>query len=153
MGMEINDGTLLGIFYNFLKLGKAVWKTGSYNRMDPTHYENADVWIVFTNSDPIRKVNEPGIYFVHYNDCTWGITVKVKDETGKIILDSYYSRDDHAWVRHERGNEVEVRHFLLSCVHDSDVEMRSKKPDLMQEYEDDDNMRRAEAAAGWDASP
>lgn len=152
MGMEINDRTLLHIFRNFLKLGKAVWKTGSYNPQDPTWYEKADVWMVFENGDPINRTQEPAVYKINYNDCTWGISVKVTGEDGKIILDSYLDGQSGEWKRHEhKGNEVEVREFLLACM--GDGEMRSKKPDLEDEYNTAAEIAHTERAAGWDPSP
>jgi hypothetical protein len=153
--MTISDAVLVRLFEQFLTVGSAVWKGGSYNQADPTAYRKSEAWFLFDNVDPITNEQGEFVYGVFYHDVTWGVTIKIKDEHDKEVCEAYLDHQDGKWARCSKGwNEVEVRTFLLRCM--TDGEIRTKKPTVHDEalrWAAEEQARAAERTAGWDASP
>jgi hypothetical protein len=153
--MTISDAVLVRLFEQFLTVGSAVWKGGSYNQADPTAYRKSEAWFLFDNCDPITNEQGEFVYGVSYHDVTWGVSIKIKDEQDKEVCEAYLDHQDGIWTRFsEDWNEVEFRTFLLRCM--TDGEIRTKKPNREHEEliaESAAMARRAERDAGWDASP
>jgi hypothetical protein len=144
--IEINDGTLLGLFRNFMRASKINGKQGSYNAADPTYFESIKAWFEFPMMDPISHDDGYFLYRVHFHDVTWGITIQVMASNGDDVFEAYYDSSDRKWVRFDSADAEKVRSFLMSCMCEGTA--FNKKP-VEQDYE----VEAAERAAGWDATP
>jgi hypothetical protein len=144
--IEINDGTLLHLFRNFMRASKIHSKQGSYNAADPTYFESIKAWFEFPILDPIGGADGRFLYRVHFHDVTWGITIQVTDDKGDDVFEAYYDSSDRKWVRFDNATAVSTRSFLMSCLCEGTA--FNKKP-----VEPDYDVEAAERAAGWDATP
>lgn len=100
------------------------WRSGTYNRADPTHYEKgkADFYV---GDEPIGICPESGgqeyahvILRVEFYDCTWGVDFKfiysVGEEGRKDEVSKAYFDRDGKWLRIDGEFFRDFRNALLS---------------------------------------
>ena len=134
---SISENDLVDLFVERMKNFATKESRGTYNRQDPTAYENytcvVPLMYGFSKApyDPTDDIPEfvyeqcapdPEDVTVHINDCTWGITFEF--ETSRGTEKGYWSRGNYAsdfngdggeWVDwcSENFHEVLMRLFFI----------------------------------------
>lgn len=95
-------------------------KRGTYDRADPTAYENREGWVTFQYS-PFTVRGYPGEFRVKMNDCTWGVEVTVLRPDGSVRLQFYWDRNcggrrEDQKIHLRRGTGPDVLRFMATAV-------------------------------------
>jgi len=87
--------------------------SGTYNRADPTHYENYEgaLWVEHGLKEDEEGFPEAELISVKLEDCTWGTEVTFTTSIGEV--GAYLDHEDDKWMRvHDEFKKVFMKVLL-----------------------------------------